>query len=156
MGHWIGLGCQTPWLLQHILWWCFFFQEYFYLSFSSSDVSNSGTPLHKGDKVEFYVATDKRYNVYFNLWFLHLSRYLDSTVIWLLCIIYIDTCKIFLKCCDIIWWVFCSCRTGVVRAREVTLLEAVETEKCQVSTYNCTMRGCDSNRACGCLIVWNT
>lgn len=29
---------------------------------------------------------------------------------------------------------FCSCRTGVVRAREVTLLEAVETEKCQVST----------------------
>ncbi|KAJ7393843.1 Cold shock domain-containing protein E1 [Desmophyllum pertusum] len=55
--------------------------EYFYLSFSSSDVSNSGTPLHKGDKVEFYVATDKR--------------------------------------------------TGVVRAREVTLLEAVETEKCQ-------------------------
>ena len=38
-----------------------FFQEYFYLSFSASDVNNSGTPLHKGDKVEFYVATDKRY-----------------------------------------------------------------------------------------------
>lgn len=40
---------------------CIFSQEYFYLSFSASDVNNSGTPLHKGDKVEFYVATDKRY-----------------------------------------------------------------------------------------------
>lgn len=55
--------------------------EYFYLSFSASDVNNSGTPLHKGDKVEFYVATDKR--------------------------------------------------TGVIRAREVTLVEAADTEKCQ-------------------------
>lgn len=55
--------------------------EFFYLSFSSNDVINSDTPLHKGDKVEFYVATDKR--------------------------------------------------TGVVRAREITLLEAVETEKFQ-------------------------
>lgn len=51
----------------HLMVMLFFFQEYFYLSFSSSDVSNSGTPLHKGDKVEFYVATDKRYNVYCNL-----------------------------------------------------------------------------------------
>lgn len=40
---------------------CIFFQEYFYLQFSTSDVIDSGTPLHKGDKVEFYVATDKRY-----------------------------------------------------------------------------------------------
>lgn len=55
--------------------------EYFYLSFSPSDVCTSGTPLHKGDKVEFYVATDKR--------------------------------------------------TGVVRARELALLEAAESEKCQ-------------------------
>lgn len=55
--------------------------EFFYLSFSSNDVVNTGTPLHKGDKVEFYVTTDKR--------------------------------------------------TGVVRAREITLLEAVETERYQ-------------------------
>lgn len=55
--------------------------EFFYLSFSSNDIINSGTPLHKGDRVEFYVATDKR--------------------------------------------------TGVVRARELSLLEAAETEKCQ-------------------------
>lgn len=37
--------------------------EVFYLQFSSNDIVNSGTPLHKGDKVEFYVATDKRYVV---------------------------------------------------------------------------------------------
>lgn len=37
-------------------------QEFFYLSFSSNDIINSGTPLHKGDRVEFYVATDKRYS----------------------------------------------------------------------------------------------
>lgn len=55
--------------------------EVFYLQFSSNDIVGSGIPLHKGDKVEFYVATDKR--------------------------------------------------TGVVRAREVTLLEAADTEKCQ-------------------------
>lgn len=42
----------------------FFFQEFFYLSFSSNDVVNTGTPLHKGDKVEFYVTTDKRYTIW--------------------------------------------------------------------------------------------
>ena len=42
----------------------FFFKEFFYLSFSSNDVVNTGTPLHKGDKVEFYVTTDKRYTIW--------------------------------------------------------------------------------------------
>ena len=41
----------------------FFFQECFYLPFSSNDVTRS-SPLHKGDKVDFYVATDKRFAIF--------------------------------------------------------------------------------------------
>lgn len=37
--------------------------EWFYLPFSSNDMSDDSNPLHKGDKVDFYVATDKRTGV---------------------------------------------------------------------------------------------
>lgn len=37
--------------------------EWFYLPFSMTDLSETTNPLHKGDKVDFYVATDKRTGV---------------------------------------------------------------------------------------------
>jgi len=36
-----------------------FFQEFFFLPFSSNDVAK-GEEIHKGDNVEFYIATSKK------------------------------------------------------------------------------------------------